>query len=454
MPRFFLILGIIIVALGMISMAYPAGASAVLVVVSLSIIGLVIFRHYAEAEDKDFIARVYVIALLVRLFVGMIIEIADLREYLGPDALTYDFRASTLLDYWTGVTPTLDSWTDRAIQPGASGWGMYYLVAGLYMILGRTIFAVQAFCAVFGAATAPMIYFCSMQIFQNKKVARTAAWTAAVFPALVIWSSQMLKDGLIVFLLVLAMTMVLQLQKRFTYGALLALLTSLGAIITLRFYIFYMVAIAVVGSFLIGATSRSGSIVRRAGVLVILGLSLTYFGVIRNASRDFERYGNLERVQLSRLDLRQSADSGFGEDVDVSTTEGAISALPIGFLYLMLAPFPWQMTNLRQAITLPEILVWWAMMPLLVMGIWYALKNKLRVAFPILLFSVMLTLAYSIFLGNVGTAYRQRTQIQVFLFIFIAVGWQLWKEKREDKRLERLVKQRRLDERLQAGAQG
>ncbi len=62
-----------------------------------------------------------------------------------------------------------------------------------------------------------------------------------------------MKDGLIIFLLVLAMTMVLQLQEKFNYGALLLLLFSLFGILSLRFYIFYMVAIAVGGSFLIGA---------------------------------------------------------------------------------------------------------------------------------------------------------------------------------------------------------
>jgi hypothetical protein len=114
----------------------------------------------------------------------------------------------------------------------------------------------------------------------------------------------------------------------------------------------------------------------------------------------------------------------------------------------MFAPFPWQLGSVRQTITLPEILVWWAMMPLMVWGIAYTLRHHLRTAFPILFFSLVLTLAYSIFQGNVGTAYRQRTQIQVFLFIFIAVGWQLWKERREDKKIERISKQRKFERRL------
>ncbi|MBK7512434.1 MAG: hypothetical protein IPI76_09245 [Chloracidobacterium sp.] len=246
-----------------------------------------------------------------------------------------------------------------------------------------------------------------------------------------------MKDGLIIFLLVLAMTMVLQLQEKLNYAAVVVLVLSMFGIMSLRFYIFYMVVAAVVGSFLIGTATTMPSIARRSIVLVIIGVGLTYFGVIRTATVDLDRFGSLEAVQRSRGDLARSAKSGFGAESDVSTTDGAITALPVGLTYLMLAPFPWQMANLRQAITLPEVLIWWMLIPLSLYGLWYTVKNKLRTAFPILIFTITLTLAYSIFQGNVGTAYRHRTQIQVFLFMFIAVGWVLMKEKRENVQLER-----------------
>ncbi|MGH9945291.1 MAG: hypothetical protein ACRD9R_23310, partial [Pyrinomonadaceae bacterium] len=35
--------------------------------------------------------------------------------------------------------------------------------------------------------------------------------------------------------------------------------------------------------------------------------------------------------------------------------------------------------------------------------------------------------------GNVGTAYRQRSQLLVFYFIFVAVGLVLLRERREDR---------------------
>jgi hypothetical protein len=81
----------------------------------------------------------------------------------------------------------------------------------------------------------------------------------------------------------------------------------------------------------------------------------------------------------------------------------------------------------------------------MIYGLWYTIKNRLRDSIAILIFSLMLTLSYSVFQGNVGTAYRQRTQIQVFLFIFIAVGWSLIQERRENKKaLLQAQKQRQI----------
>ena len=62
---------------------------------------------------------------------------------------------------------------------------------------------------------------------------------------------------------------------------------------------------------------------------------------------------------------------------------------------------------------------------------------------PVLIFTLMLTVGYAIFQGNVGTAYRQRTQIQVFHFMFIGAGFVLFMEKRENERLLKNLKQQR-----------
>lgn len=440
-----------LIGLWMLSETFPDEVSAVLVIFISAGIAIAVFRHYAQ--EKDFITTLFLGALAARLTFGMFVHVFDLRDFFGGDAITYNAQGSVIADYWNGLVDSRDSFYQWATSRTRPGWGMNYLVAALYYLTGKNILAAQSLCAVIGAATAPMVYFCSKKLFSNGNVARFSGLAIAFFPSFIIWSGQLLKDGVVIFLLVVAMTMVLQLQEKLSYAAIAALLLALGGIITIRFYIFYMVAIAVAGSFVIGMSERSTSIFRRSAVLVVLGLGLTYFGVIRTASTDFEKFGDLDRLQLSRMDLARSADSGFGEEADVSTAGGALAVLPVGFAYLMLAPFPWQMASLRQTITLPEVLLWWALIPFMISGIIYSLRHRLRTTFPILFFSLTLTLAYSMFQGNVGTAYRQRTQIQVFLFMFIAVGWELWKEKREDRKAEKLLKKKRFDERLMNGAE-
>ncbi len=65
--------------------------------------------------------------------------------------------------------------------------------------------------------------------------------------------------------------------------------------------------------------------------------------------------------------------------------------------------------------------MWYALVPFLLKGILSALR-RLRETMPILVFTTALTLAYGAFLGNAGTAYRQRTQVMMFYFLFVADG--------------------------------
>jgi hypothetical protein len=134
---------------------------------------------------------------------------------------------------------------------------------------------------------------------------------------------------------------------------------------------------------------------RRFGAVVAIGLAFTYFGIVQYAGLQIEKYGSLQAVQLSRQDQARTADSGFLTDVDVQTTSGALTAIPVGIIYLLLAPFPWQFGSLPSKSRIAGDVVWWISFPLLILGLWYALKYRLRDVSPILIFTTMLTLAYS-----------------------------------------------------------
>jgi hypothetical protein len=387
-------------------------------------------------EERQFLLRLFVLAVLARIIVATIIYLGGMQEFFGGDANTYHLFGESLNQSWHGDVFHAGRYA-QFIQSGAGAWGMLYLVAAVYEVLGANMFAIQLINASVGASTAIIVYKVSQILFANTRVSKLAALLVAFFPSLILWSAQALKDALIIMALAFCILSTLKLMKKISVPYLLVLGICLSALLSLRFYIFYMMAAAVVGSFVIGVKSTNAQgLLHRFVAIALIGLVFTWFGVIRFATVQFEKYGNLQMVNQSRMDQARNADSGFAKDVDVQTTEGALTVIPIGLVYLLFAPFPWQLATLRQSIALPEMIVWWAAFPLLVLGCWYAVKHRLREVSPVVLFTTMLTLAYSVFQGNVGTAYRQRSQLLVFYFIFVAVGAVILKEKAEDRRAE------------------
>jgi Dolichyl-phosphate-mannose-protein mannosyltransferase len=411
------------------------GSSAIILCAVLAAIaGLIISQ---VKTDKTFLVRIFVGGLLVRMLIGLLIFYFGLQEFFGGDAFTYDLFGFAQLQALRGDAYAT-SFVKMFVGEGAAGgWGMIYMVAAVYGVTGRNMLAIQFVNAIVGAATAPVIFLCARQIFANLRVARIAALFVAFFPSLVLWSSQGLKDGPIVFLLAISMLVTLKLGERVSIKYLAVLALTLFALLSFRFYIFYIALAAIIIALVIGTRAVTAqSLVRQVIVVVGLILSLTFLGVTRFASVQLEQYTDLSRIQRSRADASGSAESGFAKEVDVSTTSGALAAIPIGTVYLLFAPFPWQLTSLRSSITMPEMIIWWLSFPAMVLGLWFAIKYRFRQVLPILIFISMLTIAYSVFQGNVGTAYRQRAQLLVFYFIFVAVGFVLLKERNENKKLK------------------
>jgi hypothetical protein len=430
-----IILFLVVGAIG--SLLFPLGVGAILI--GMVLIGVVIISLQFIETDREYLLRVFLIGLILRFIYAAAIYTFKLQDFFGPDASYYDWLGTVLSKYWWGELPSTYPDLAKIFDRSKPGWGIYYVVGSIYYLIGQNTLAVQMFCAVLGAATAPITYLCSKEIFSNKRVARISSMIVALCPSLILWSAQGLKDGIIIFLLVLSVVCVLKLKKGFNFLALLVLMTSLFGILSLRFYIFYMLVVAIVGCFAIGGKDLDpASFFRRAVLLLLIGLALMSLG--SRGSQDISSF-NLQKVNSTRRDLARG-NGGFAKDTDVSTTGGALAALPLGLTYLMLAPFPWQLGNLRQAITMPEMVLWWSSIPFLGMGLWYSIKKKLRTSIAALLFTLLLTISYSLYQGNIGTAYRQRAQIQIFHFIFIAAGYTLWKEKIEN--LNQLRKARKL----------
>lgn len=407
---------------------FPEGPIAAIIGTLLFALSVWIMRlKIKDQETLNFLLNVFLAALIVRVLLATLIYGLKLEVSFGPDAYTYDTWGEDLMKYWWGIGPAPNTNLNRI------GWGMPYIVASIYFVTGKNPLAVQFISCLLGAATTVLAYFISKEIFNNNRAARYTAIFVGFFPAMIVWTSQLLKEGFIIFFLALSLLAALNLQKRFGYTWIAYLLMALSGLFILRSYIFLMVAVAIFGGFILTSKASAENLVSRFVACVVIATAFAYMGVWNISNDQIQAYGNLDKVQMSREWASKAANSGVvKEETDVSTSGGAISALPIGLITLLLAPFPWQVGNLTQGLTMPEMILWWGSLPFLISGLFYTIKTRFRESVSILFFTLILSLTYAIYQGNLGTIYRQRSQIQVFLLLFTAVGFALRVEKKEN----------------------
>lgn len=373
-------------------------------------------------EDTRFLLRLFTAALLVRWLLASVIYYTSQQEFLGGDSITYDAFGYALSQSWRGLIDSNSYWLVRFTSLDRPGWGMYYFVAAIYYVIGQNQFALQLINGVIGAFTCVAVYRIAMFVYPEQRVARMAALMTAFAPSMVLWSSQALKDAPIVLCLCLCTLYTLKLRAKLNLQTFVLLLIYLFCLFALRHYAFYIIFVAIAGTFLFAARRFTPLKVLQGAILIIvIGVAFAYFGAGDVAEQTFD----LKRIQAGRVWSAKVATSGFGGDVDITDPRAAISFLPIGILYVLFAPFPWMVTNLRQLITLPELIAWWVMFPMMARGYWFVLKHRLRESFAICVFIVGLIFAYALYQSNAGTAYRHRAQLYGFFFVFMSVGIEL-----------------------------
>jgi 4-amino-4-deoxy-L-arabinose transferase-like glycosyltransferase len=390
-------------------------------------------RKTFPGAEGQFLEKIYFWTLGFRyagaLFLNAYAGDSVFADTFWGDSSTYDYGGYLLSLKWSGQAFVVPD-----VVMAVSGYGFQYFVGAIYFVVGRNQLLVQFLNGTIGGLSVFVIYGIAKHLF-DAKAARWAALFMAFFPQMIFWSCAMYKDPSILLCIALCMYAVLKLRERFTLRHIALFVASSLALMTLRFYIFYMVAFATLGTFLFAQRRGLFGSLLAQGALVAVFFGAITFGVRTETIEQQTSYFDFDKLQTARMGQTMLGKSAFAGEIDVSTPTGALTALPIGLAYLLFAPFPWAITGIRQVLTLPETLVWYALMPSLLRGLRHTVRERLRAALPILVFAMILTAAYAIFQSNVGTAYRQRTQVTMFFFILMGAGIEEKRRQRERLRL-------------------
>ena len=262
-------------------------------------------------------------------------------------------------------------------------------------------------------------------------VAWRVGWLTCLFPIMIIWSIQTIKEPFVILLEVLALYGCIQLRiSKFALRHILLCGVCVIILATMRFYAAYLTGLVILITLALPHLRR-----RRFSIGAAIGVVAIAFPVLSSVgalNKDTETAGefDLQRVDQFRKGMARTADSGVETNFDTQTTRGLGLMTLFGGVHLLLAPFPWQLKtgSVRMALTAPEMVVWWYMFFALVLpGLKLAIRHRFGDVMPLLLFLLLLSGIYSVTFGNVGTAYRQRAQLMPYLLIFAAMRLEQWK---------------------------
>lgn len=372
-------------------------------------------RNRRAAADADWLWMLVLSGIAVRVAVAIVLRLTPAAEAIAPDEYTFHVNAQ-----WFAA------WVrDEVPQPFAYKFanstqvGYFALVGSMYAAFGEyQVLPILVNCIVGGLCAYPAYLVASRMA--GRRAGRGAAILVTFFPSLVLWSALLVRDALVLFLLLWIVSLAQSLLARFRLRTALWLVACLLLLATLRSYLLAVMGAALLVALLVASVRHPG---RAIGTALVCGAAVV--GVVKGSGLGTDYLGDASLYSLAQQ-RRYNAMTGDGaialDGHDLSTPLGALSYLPVGLAWFLLSPFPWQFAG-RQAIAAPEMIVWYACVPLVVIGAAYGLRRRRRQALAPLVAGLLITVLYSLVEGNVGIIFRHRAQALVLLLPFAAAGW-------------------------------
>tara|TARA_B100001057_G_scaffold242625_1_gene242974 strand:+ start:34779 stop:36008 length:1230 start_codon:yes stop_codon:yes gene_type:complete len=360
------------------------------------------------------ISKIIYVALgirLILLFIGQYIDLPDSTS----DAENFEFYAwqfaqggfSNLFDYFRGPDPFFISW----------------LIAIPYSLLDRSELMAKAISLFFGIGSVFLGWLIANQIW-NKNIANKVGWIIALFPSLILYSILIMREVYVVFFLLLALYGVVDWTKNGNFKSIIiAMIGFFGAT-------FFH------GAMLVGGIAFLGIVFLSSGTRFIRSLIkfrlnfkvliLFFFVIIsgfylsKNVHipylESFDYATNINTL-FQKTQINTKGGASYPEWLIISSPVEMFYKLPLRSIYLIFAPFPWDVTEIKHVIGMIDSILYIYLTILIFQNRANIWKNPALRIFLIILLSYILV--FGIGVGNFGTGIRHRSKFAV-IFILLA----------------------------------
>ncbi|HVF53687.1 MAG TPA: hypothetical protein VNC78_08795 [Actinomycetota bacterium] len=409
-----------------------------------------------------------VVAFLVRVGLAVVVEIW-FGGSLTPDDSTYSEMARQAA---LGETQAWDPYTHSLYHSTAT-----FLVplTAIYKVFGGEGIAGQIFVAALGAGTAYFTYRVAEE-FLAPRWALAAGAIVALLPSQVVWSSTLLKDAAVWFLLsalalVVARAGRAEAKKLILAGLLASLILFLLGYLRLH--------TLVVASWAVALAAAAGDphlrLARMGGGLAValvipltVGIGPGGLTLVTDAgSLQARRINNAVGANTAFIDIPSPSptplvppDRASGPGLTVQAPSGStvsvidpwavselpeievtpptppppvaapaddpllspdLAHLPRGLAVMLLEPTPWGGGSTQLRFARKEALVWYPIVILALVGLAIGRRHARALAFPVLAGGGIL-LMYALTEGNIGTAFRHRGEFVWVVALLAAAG--------------------------------
>ncbi|MBI3650450.1 MAG: hypothetical protein HY231_05315 [Acidobacteria bacterium] len=420
----------------------PDLVSGLVIFILLGVLGVMLVSASRNHRlTVQFQVKLFLYAFFIRFALSVVLYVFGLAQITGDEDSLGWYYGAVLFQQWQKLALLdMPSVLAQAYQGNVPG---YYYLTGLlfYVTKMPDRLAAAALNCFFGGLTVIFAYRAAHTLF-SEWVATRVGWLTCLFPSMIIWSAQTVKEPVVILLETVALYGCVRLKvKGFSIRDILLCATAMILVIPFRFYAAYIIAAAVTLSLILPQIGKRKLSLGSAVLLAVVVLPVvTMSGVLAQHEKQFEAF-DLQFVQkfkenVSTGPAQFGTNSGVKSDYDLNTSTGFGLAVVIGAAHLLLAPFPWQLGggSVRMLLSLPELLAWWWLFFVgIVPGFWFLIRKRFNEIQPMLFFIFGLGFLYSLMFGNVGLVFRQRAQLLPWLLIFAAVGLEIRQSKHAEK---------------------
>jgi hypothetical protein len=363
------------------------------------------------------ISKLIFVALILRVILILYGHYISPLPDSGADAITFERDAWKLAE--GGFMKLMNSFT------GPSPHFISWLIGIPYSLVGRSVLMAQSISLFFGIWSIYLAWLLAKEIWGDQ-IAIKVGWTIAVFPSVTLYSVLILREVYIVFFLLLALYGVASWIK--TYSLKSIIISAIGFIGAIFFHGGLMVG-ALIFITIVGITILIKILVSLKNFkinfkffiiifffILILQLyfsnqlSVPYLGT-------FEDSINTSNIQ-NRTGIATRGTASWPEWTTINSPIEILYKGPIRSLYLVFAPFPWDVNEIRHLIGMLDGFLYIYLSYLILCNIKVILNDRLLRIFLLLFISYIFV--FGIGVGNFGTGIRHRSKFVIIMILLAA----------------------------------